>query len=239
VVLTGAELTLFTVGFLPGDRLEDRLGLLTDPGRLRGPLAQVPARVNDFLAEAVGTVRARFGGRVSYASLPCEGVGLDRLRHRRHLRRLPVEGGRRPVRRRCPRLPRPGGGPGEAGRHHRVRLHHPPRRGRPGRPGRQHRGMGDDGRPLRLRGDHVRDEAEQAAYLLGLLDVFDAEGVDSAFVNTFARYDLPHRDDPGRDLDMASSGVVKVLEGRLGRGHPGMPWEPKAAFAALADRSRG
>ena len=69
--------------------------------------------------------------------------------------------------------------------------------------------------------------------------MFDAAGVDSAFVNTFARYDLPHRDDPGRDLDMASYGVVKVLEGRPGRGYPGMPWEPKAAFAALADWYRG
>ncbi|MGH3621727.1 MAG: hypothetical protein ACRDQ5_08050 [Sciscionella sp.] len=68
-----------------------------------------------------------------------------------------------------------------------------------------------------------------------MLDVFTVDGVDSAFVNTFARYDLPHRSDPHQDLDMASYGVVKVLEDCLGDTYPDMPWEPKAAFAALAD----
>ncbi len=66
-------------------------------------------------------------------------------------------------------------------------------------------------------------------------------GVDAAFVYTFARYDLPHRDDPHVDLDRASAGVVKVLDGESrardprGRRYPDMPWEPKAAFDALAD----
>ena len=96
----------------------------------------------------------------------------------------------------------------------------------------------DDGRPLRLRGSYTRDEAEQATYLLELLEVFTAEGIDTAFVNTFARYDLPHRGDPREDLDLASYGVVKVLEDGHGRTYPGMPWEPKAAFAALADAYR-
>ncbi len=54
-------------------------------------------------------------------------------------------------------------------------------------------------------------------------------------MNTFARYDLPHRDDPLEDFDMASYGVVKVLEDRTGETYPDMPWEPKAAFTTLAD----
>jgi hypothetical protein len=33
--------------------------------------------------------------------------------------------------------------------------------------------------------------------------------------------------------------VVKVLEGRLGHTYPDMCWEPKAAFAAVADHYRG
>ena len=37
------------------------------------------------------------------------------------------------------------------------------------------------------------------------------------------------------NFDMASYGVVKVLEGRHGHPYPDMAWEPKAAFAALAD----
>jgi hypothetical protein len=53
-------------------------------------------------------------------------------------------------------------------------------------------------------------------------------------VNTFARYDLPHRGNPREDLDMASFGVVKVLERGYGRTYPDMAWEPKAAFTTLA-----
>jgi len=94
---------------------------------------------------------------------------------------------------------------------------------------------GEDGRPVRLTGEYTRNEHDQAAYLLELLDIFTAGGVDTAFVNTFARYDLPHRDDPLEDFDMASYGVVKVLEDRTGETYPDMPWEPKAAFTTLAD----
>ncbi|HEX4683392.1 MAG TPA: hypothetical protein VH277_11820 [Gemmatimonadaceae bacterium] len=54
-----------------------------------------------------------------------------------------------------------------------------------------------------------------------------AEGVDSAFVYTFARYDLLHRRQPELDLDRVSAGVVKVLDGQAGaREGPyrDMPW---------------
>jgi hypothetical protein len=67
------------------------------------------------------------------------------------------------------------------------------------------------------------------------LEVFDAEGVDTALVFTFAGYVLPHRSNPRDDLDLASYGVVKILEGRLGDTYPDMAWEPKAAFTALAE----
>ena len=97
------------------------------------------------------------------------------------------------------------------------------------------------GRATGLTGDFVRDENEQATYLRELLDVFAAEGLDAAFVYTFARYDLPHRTAVAGDLDMASAGVVKVLDGQSGvpdplsLRYPDMPWEPKAAFDVLAD----
>ncbi|HEX5502508.1 MAG TPA: hypothetical protein VFW96_07780, partial [Thermomicrobiales bacterium] len=97
----------------------------------------------------------------------------------------------------------------------------------------------DTATPLRLDGDYTRDEGEQAAYLRELLEVFDAAGVDSALVFTFAGYALPHRDGPRDDLDLASYGVVTVLEGRRGETYPDLAWEPKAAFAALADYYRG
>ncbi|MFI2303335.1 hypothetical protein ACH5AL_31530 [Actinacidiphila glaucinigra] len=58
---------------------------------------------------------------------------------------------------------------------------------------------------------------------------------------TFALHDPPHRPhgDPREDLDLASYGVVKVLDGRTGTAYPGMPWEPKEAFTALAEYHRG
>jgi hypothetical protein len=58
-------------------------------------------------------------------------------------------------------------------------------------------------------------------------------------VSLATRYDLPHRSDPREDFDMASFGVVKVVDGQSGsavRSYPDMPWEPKAAFTALANR---
>jgi hypothetical protein len=81
---------------------------------------------------------------------------------------------------------------------------------------------------------YIREENEQANYLLELLEIFETEKVDAVFVNTFARYDLPHRTDPLKDLDIASGGVVKVYENRQGRTYPDMPWEPKTAFYTIS-----
>lgn len=95
--------------------------------------------------------------------------------------------------------------------------------------------------PIGLGGEYARDEDGQAAYLGELLEILDTEGVDSAFVYLFALHDLPHRPDgdPRSDLDLASLGIVKVLEDRTGTACPDMRWEPKAAFATLAERFSG
>jgi hypothetical protein len=74
VLLTGSELSLFTVGFLPGDSIEDRLALLASPYRLRPLIVGIRARINQFLGKPVEVVRTRFGGKLSYTSLPFEGV---------------------------------------------------------------------------------------------------------------------------------------------------------------------
>jgi len=245
VLLTGSELSLFTSGFLPGETLAERLTLVADPIRVRPMLGEIRARLNDFLRQAVGACRARFGGRVSYASLPLEGVDwapfdiiatdaayrtpVTAPRFRENIRAF-VEQGRaqgKPV----------------AATEFGCGAH----RGAADVNTMSTMGglsiieWGDDGRAARLKGELVRDENEQATYLRELLDVFDAEGVDAAFVYTFARYDLPHRDDPHLDLDRASAGVVKVLDGPSSARDPrrrryrDMPWEPKAAFDVLAD----
>jgi hypothetical protein len=97
------------------------------------------------------------------------------------------------------------------------------------------------GVPVRLNGECVRDEEGQARHLLELLEIFEAGGVDSTFVFTFALHGHLHRPggDPREDLDLASYGIVKVLEDRHGEAYPDMAWEPKAAFRMLADYHRG
>jgi hypothetical protein len=92
----------------------------------------------------------------------------------------------------------------------------------------------NNGHASHLNNVYIRDENEQANYLLELLEIFETEKVDAVFVNTFARYDLPHRTDPVKDLDIASGGVVKVYENRQGRTYPDMPWEPKTAFYTIS-----
>jgi hypothetical protein len=239
VMLAGSELSLFVIGFLPGDTLADRLALIADPLRARPLIARVRAGINDFLRRATGVVRARFGGKVSYASLPFEGVDWTPFDI------IATDAGYRTAATATtyPDLMRAFVAQGRA-------------QGKPvavtefgcatyrgaadsGKDAHALVIYGDDGRPSHLNGEYVRDEAEQATYLRELLDVLASEGVDAAFVYTFARYDLPHRDDPHLDLDTVSAGVVKVIEGRRGQRYPDVPWEPKAAFDALADCYRG
>ncbi|MGW1656642.1 hypothetical protein [Streptomyces atratus] len=232
VFVVGAELSLMNKGFLPGDSIDDRVALLSRPDRVREHIGQVSARVNDFLDKAVALVRERFGGKVTYASVPLERVdwapfdimSVDLYRSAETADRF-AEG-----------------------------VHHLVAQGKPvaitefGAAG--YRGAADRGAhgleiveydkdavPLRLNGEYARDEAGQAAYVRELLEAFDAGGIDSTFVFTFALYDHVHRPDgdPREDLDLASYGIVKVFEDRLGTTYPGLPWEPKAAFTAVAD----
>jgi hypothetical protein len=232
VFVTGAELSLITVGFLPGDTLEDRIGLLATPQRLRELLLQVQPLINDFLGKAVARVRECFGGKVSYASIPSERVdwtlfdfiSVDAYRsseiadrYRDAIRALVAQG--KPVAI--------------------TEFGCTTFRGAADRGARGGMIVEYDHNIPRLNSDYIRDEAEQATYLRELLDIFTAEGVDTAFVNTFVSYYLPHRRDPRLDLDMGSYGVVKVLEDRPGHSYPDMPWEPKAAFTALADYYHG
>ncbi|MQA94997.1 MAG: hypothetical protein GEV11_10230 [Streptosporangiales bacterium] len=238
VFVAGAELSLMNPGFLPGDSVDRRLELLlSDRDRLGERVAEVSARVNDFLGEAVAVVRERFGGKVTYAAIPLERVdwapfdfvGVDLYRSAEVADRF-EEGVRTLVAQGKPVAITEFGtsayrGAGDRGARCMEIVEYD-------------EGTGE---PLRLNGEYVRDEAGQAAYLRELLEVFDGAGADSAFVFMFALDGFPYRPDgdPRDDLDLASPGIVKVLEGRDGDAYPGMPWEPKAAFAALAGVYRG
>ena len=235
IFLTGSELSLMTAGILPGERLEDRAALLAEPHRVRQIIPGLRARIKELLGAAVEVVRSRFTGKVSYASLPFEGVDWGPFDI------ISTDAGYRTV---------------ERAACFRDDIHAFVAQGQAqGKPVAvtefgcaTFRGAADLGvradiiewgpgsRPVGLKRDCTRDEHEQARYIRELLDVFETESVDAAFVYTFARYDLVHRSAPQEDFDMASAGLVKVLgEGRRGQRYPDMPWEPKAAFTALAE----
>lgn len=89
--------------------------------------------------------------------------------------------------------------------------------------------------PSVIPGIYERDEEEQVRHLRDMLAIYEAEGIDSAFWFTLAGYESPRdRTDPHRDLDVASYGVVAVLEHERGTAYPDMAWEPKRVFGALA-----
>lgn len=233
VFVAGVELSLMANGFLPGDSPGERLELLFGSQDRHERIATATSRLNAFLAKAVALIRARFGGRVTYCAIPFERIdwscfdilSIELIRSAEvadqftdAVRRLVA--GDKPV---------AITGFGTAA----------------------WRGAGDvaprsmeiveyeigTGVPLRLRGDYVRDEAGQAEYLRELLNIFDSQGVDSAFVYLFELENFPHRPgaDPRDDLDLASPGIVAPLERSNGRAYPDMRWEPKLAFHAVAE----
>ena len=237
VFVTGVELSIMNQGFMPGDAVDERLRLLmSQPDGRPERLAEISARVNDFLGEAVAFVRERFQGRITYASIPFERPDwtLFDIVSVELIRSAEVAGQFRDGVRTLVAGGKPVAITGFGASTYR------------GAGDRGGRGMeileyDDVGAPVRLNGDYVRDEAGQSAYLRELLEIFDTEGVDSTFVFLFALDSLPHRPDgkPRYDLDLASPGIVKVLEGRLGDTYPDMTWEPKAAFTAVAQGYRG
>ncbi|MEW9527433.1 hypothetical protein [Microbispora sp. NPDC049125] len=238
VFVAGVELSIMNRGFVDGDRIDERLSrLLADPEGRAERIAEIRSRLDHFLRTAAAAIRERFHGKVTYAAIPFEGVDWDLfdIVTLELIRSAEVADQFRDGVRSLVAQPKPVAvtGFGTA----------------------TWRGAGDvaprsmeileydeaTGLPLRVNGHYQRDEAGQATYLRELLEIFDSEGVDSAFVHLFALYNLPHRPDgdPRDDLDLASGGIVKVFEDRNGDTYPDMAWEPKAAFAAIADHYSG
>lgn len=234
VFVTGVELSVMNHGFLPGANVEQRVGrLLADPERREDLFAELGRRLNDFLATAVSSVRERFGGKVTYACIQFERVEWSLFdfvtvelirsaevadRFREGVRGLVAQG--KPVAITGFGTATWRGAGAVAPRSMEIVESDP-----------------ETGEPLRLAGVYERDEEGQARYVRELLEVFDSEGVDSAFVFLFALYSHPHRPDgdPRDDLDLAGLGIVKVFENGKGTTYPDMPWEPKAAFDAVAE----
>ena len=235
VFVTGVELSVMSRDFLAGDTMEDRVArLLADPVGRPERLAEVGHRVGGFLRDAVSAVREWFHGKVTYAAIQFERVDWDLFdivtlelmrsaevaEHFRDGVRSLVQAHSKPVAITGFACATWHGAGDVAPRSMEILQH-------------------DDTGTPRVRAGYHRDEDGQAAYLAELLDIFDSENVDSCFVHLFALYNYPHRPDrdPCDDLDLASPGIVAVLDnGRHGITYTDMPWEPKKAFTAIATR---
>jgi len=218
VFLVGCELTLFSSGILRGDNVLERL---------RNPLTLVRLKwlgshnkpLNVLLARLEETVRARFAGPVSYASVPLEAVDWSRfdyvgIDYYRAAKNRDSYGAR-------------------LARHFSA-----------GKPvvvtevgccayqGAQDKGamawaiVDPSSDPPRFAGTFHRDEELQAHEVVDMLRTLENAGVEGAFVFTFAAPVLTHSNDPRYDLDLASYALVKS--------YPDGTWQPKAAYHSVA-----
>jgi hypothetical protein len=225
VLVVGGELSAYATGFLPGRDVYARLAALRDPPpELFASFEDSVRRLNAFLGRCAGRARDGFDGPVTYAAglwedvdwAPFDVVGVDAYwdavvapTFRDELRARRVIG--KPV------------AVTEFGC---CTFHGATQLGALGWSVVSRRG--DD---RRVTGGHVRDEHEQARHLTEMFGLFDEEGVDTAFWFTFANYDKPRRDDPARDLDLGSYGVLAV---EAGDGGTPTRYVRKEAFDALA-----
>ncbi len=226
----GSELTLFMQGIVEGNSVLERLGNPSFWETVRSGAHNAP--LNAFLAKANAAVRQHYKGKVTYASAPLESVdwGLfdfvctDLYRDARTREMFAGLLGRFFAYQRPVVITEFGcctyHGAADAG------------------------GMGwaiidNDRTPAQLKGEYVRDEAEQAGELTEVLTIFDEAGVEGTFVMTFVNPLFPYRDDPRYDLDMANYSLVKSYEDRRGTTYPDMAWEPKEAFKAVSDYYAG
>ncbi|MDF3141119.1 MULTISPECIES: abortive phage infection protein [unclassified Streptomyces] len=228
----GCEFWLFVPGIVPGETVLDRVDNL-----LKGTvdMAQMQRRLARFTAKAAAVGRSVFHGRLSYAAAQDEEfepvdwnlfdiVGIDYYSsHRQHadyVREL-----RRYLRWGKPLAITEFGtcayvGAPEAG------------------------GMGWNivdytKEPNEIKGDLVRSERTQAAYMVDLLEVFESMGLYAAMAFEFVTPDAPHRpDNPRYDLDLASYAITKPIKDRPDDPASDWHWEPKKAFHALARHYR-
>ncbi|MFE2433913.1 abortive phage infection protein [Streptomyces sp. NPDC059409] len=223
----GCEFWLFVPGIVPGETVLERVENLqngtADPER-------VQRRLTAFTAKAAAVGRSVFGGRLSYAAAQDDEVdwtlfdvvGIDYYAYH----------------------------PDPADHVRELRRHL-----RPGKPlaitefgtctyagAPQAGGMGwsvvdYDKDPPEIKGNLVRSEHTQAAYLTDLLSVFESMGLYAAMAFEFLTADAPHRPgDPLHDLDMASYAITKPVRDRPDDPASPWHWEPKEAFHALARR---
>jgi hypothetical protein len=234
VLVAGCETSLWCAGFLPGgDSVLGRIATVTDPDLLRKPdvmaaLASGLQRARRAHRDIVRAAREKFAGPVTYAAGPWETVDweLFDLVSVDAYRDAGNAAGYRGALRACRRFGKPVAV---------TEFGCCTYRGAAGRGGMGWMIVDEKSDPPVIPETYERDEEEQVRHLRDMLTVYEAESIDSAFWFTFAGFEQPrHPTDPHRDLDLASYGVVAVLEHAGGTRYPDMAWEPKQVFDALA-----
>lgn len=227
VLDVGCEFTFFTDGIIPGESFAERIDtLLADPGKL----PEYNAKLDEMVQEALTRARSHYSGPITYSSGSWESVdwsgfdylGVDFYRDETNAANYAET----------------------------VRAYH--EHGKPivirefgccAYQGAEDQGaMGNtivdwSKNPPELIDDFVRDEQVQATYITELLDIFEQEQIDGAFVYQFIEPDLPHTADPKFDLDLAAFAITKVQPPDTENAYATSGfWEPKVAFEALAGR---
>lgn len=220
-MVVGCELTLSAKGMLPGPTFWTRGMLLPLTWWL---LPSANARLRRLLDELVTLVRHRFDGPVSYGAGDWEQpdwsafdlVGLDLYRDAHNRARFSHDLHARVSKEHA------------AGR--RVMIFEfgsCAYRGAAAKASQAAGVLRGSGTRMRVPARLERDEHEQAQYLAELFDIFAHAGVDGTFVWGFSEPVLYRStDDPQRDLDLASYGIVAS--------HPDGGWKPKRAFYTVA-----
>jgi hypothetical protein len=226
VLVVGCEVSLFGRGFLPGADAYARIQKLATPTpELFTEYPKIVARLNQFLSNAARFATAKFAGPITYASGPWEEiewtpftiVGVDAYRDEANAATLEGQLGALSSNAKPVAVTEFGcctyQGAGKRGANGWAILQ-------------------EEGGRQRLKGDFVRDESEQVKYFQESLEIYQRQGIETAFWFTFASWNRPHRQDPREDLDIASFGVVKVADEDAAT--PAQRWGPKAIFSEFA-----
>jgi hypothetical protein len=209
VYVAGCETSLFGKGFIPGDTWRARVTTMSTAAKeFWSTLGDILGQLNEFLAKATAIVRASFDGKITYAAGPWEAIDWTPFDYV--------------------------GSDGYRAAYNSANYRE------------EIRALSQHGKPVAItefgtcayRGASYlggmawqppegaeRDEDEQVRYLTELLDVYEAEGVDTALWFSFAAFGAV-----GDDRDLASYGVVRMLDDTK--------WTPKAVFHAMAERYR-
>jgi hypothetical protein len=228
IFVVGCEYSLFLKGFVKGDTLYDRFKRMFSPLSLvlnmLGLKNNTYKKLNLFLKDAVGKIKAHFGGKLTYASGTWEKINWDLFdivgidHYRAAYNKLSYTN----------QL---------AGYYKYNKPVAVLEFGCCSYKGAEDKGPAGwaitemvNGKRV-IKGNYVRDESIQANYIIESLDIFKQENVYAAFVFTFVNPMYQYSNDPGLDLDLASYGIVKPLNEPA---YKELPWIPKEAFYRLS-----